>query len=154
MRGQRKPNEARAVREEMDRLRKEIKALKTRKTQHFAAMAGKHPEVGLIGTLPSPLVRIEQVIGTQDVRISTHWREGYSFPGRTGEIIRAKPYRVHFWITGLPTQGFVDGRGVELANVFEITDTKTYTTIGGATNTVLVLEVLDLSQYRYSKKPK
>ncbi len=50
------------------------------------------------------------------------------------------------WVSGVSTAGLVDGKKVELPQVFRITGTKTYKTAIGGSNTVFVFSPVDMEK--------
>ena len=51
------------------------------------------------------------------------------------------------WITKYSTAGVIDDKCFGLEGVFQISGTKTYTTVLGGSNTILVAEPIDIKQF-------
>ena len=91
-------------------------------------------EVGVIGTLRNPRygssfspLKIIQVIN------------GNEMLARTTRVAGHKNEAL-VWLRGFATGGHADGRYLVLGHTVKVTGTKRYTTVGGGTETVLVLE--------------
>ena len=87
--------------------------------------------------------RVVQVIDDKNMLIEVRWRDASWGP---------------YWITGHHTEGLVDERPVELPGVFWISGTKQYDTADDSTQTVLMLEPIDieavLAAYEQNNKSK
>lgn len=57
-----------------------------------------------------------------------------------------------FWLRGIPTKGFVDGKLAVFNGVFYVSGTTRYGTIAGAERTVLLMELFDVRPYLPSEE--
>lgn len=91
-------------------------------------------EVGHFGTMKDHNCIVQQVIDDRNMLVE------YSDiqVGRVG----GGPI---MWVTGVPTTGYVDGKGLELKQMFRVSGTKKYNTALGFAKTVRVLEPFDVS---------
>lgn len=83
--------------------------------------------VGNIGTLGKYRIKVKQIAG----------------PGSMMAELDEKD----FWVEGISTAGFADGDFATMKSdlVFEVSGTKTYTTVLGGTRTIMKVEVLDFA---------
>ncbi|GAG03304.1 unnamed protein product, partial [marine sediment metagenome] len=61
--------------------------------------------------------------------------------------------RHYYWVRGVPTAGYTDGRSFDHPGIFEVVGTKTYTTALGGTKTVFVLELTPITRDMIKLKP-
>jgi hypothetical protein len=61
-------------------------------------------------------------------------------------LMIANPRHPPVWLSGVSTQGLVDGQKVRLVGPIKVVSTKTYQTAGGVSKTVNVIELLDEKQ--------
>lgn len=119
----------------------------------FLPMDGKRPTVGQIGRLPSSNVRIAQVTGPTDMLIQVIWSHSapVSIPitrgGRNYRRLPGHTQRVEFWVNGIQTGNLANDMSHTLGQVFSITGNKTYETVDGSTQTVFVIEPVDLTPW-------
>lgn len=106
-------------------------------------------KVGSIGTMPGR-IRVEQVAGPGDCI----GKVSFGFSGLVGKTAVNSWVEKTLWIKA-DTAGMTDGAGATLEGIWEVTGTKTYTTVLGGSNTVMVLEQLDskaFEAWRAAKK--
>ncbi len=104
----------------------------------FLCISNKEdPAVGQLGRLPHQHVEITQVTGPMDMLVQVTWHS--RFP-------RNPDLRFAFWVHGVPTSGFADDSRQWLNQVFFIARTKTYESVTGGSETVLVIEPVDMSE--------
>jgi hypothetical protein len=118
-------------------------------------------KVGMVGVSRNGEIHVIQVVGTKDMRanISTEKPKflGFGPPGQggvtadyMGATVGAPVFSntekesswIEVWITGISTQGLIDGTEITRKDVFKITGTKTYRTAVGGTATIFVMEPL------------
>lgn len=112
-------------------------------------------KAGMIGKFKYPF-RVSQIQGDTAMLGERFWSvprrvmksiNGRYEKGSVYEVVRPEDHTESIWITGYPTDGLADGQSVKLEGVFHVSDTKTYTTVLGASRTVLSLTPIDLEQY-------
>lgn len=107
------------------------------------------PKIGDFGTLYSggSKVNVEQVIDDKTLLVNVFYSvEGYKVIGTIGNetvVSDSKSKRIVLMVKNVPTKGATDGAGFDLPQVFEVTDTETYETTLGGSNTVFVVEPLN-----------
>lgn len=96
----------------------------------------------------TPRVNVQQVVdaNTMLIRVSYSvpaFKILGSQPGRQTVVESFQTEQITLMVKGVSTKGATDGAGFDLPQVFEVTGTKTYRTVGGGSNTVFVVEPLD-----------
>lgn len=118
------------------------------------------PKIGDFGKLYSGdrRVNVKQVIDDKTMLVNVYYVvEGVKVLGRPGKETVVKDFQtkqIVLMVKNLPNKGATDGAGFDLPQVFEVTDTQTYKTVVGGSNTVFVIEPLDTKTIEeYLKKP-
>jgi hypothetical protein len=102
------------------------------------------PNVGDLGLVRTQRAIARQVIGDTEALIEIDW----PIPGATDLSGRPAWSQVTLLVRGVSTKGIADGRELALPQVFEVTGTHRYTTVGGGTKTVLVIQPVDERQLK------
>ncbi len=131
-------------------LRKRIRQLKSGKTLPVPQMA--RIEVGAMGTLARPasysqVTIVEQIADAQNMLASVvvqNIRRSNSMGRAVGPSREVKRL---VWFKGLDTTRLTTGQRLQLDGVFHVTGTRQYETLVGGTNTVCVVEPVDLAPY-------
>lgn len=127
-----------------------IETLKARLANpHLPIIWIRGMQVGQIGTLhpvgfhnrTTATYRVMQVIDENNALI----KQTLSYLGVTTEDDTI------FWMR-MPTKGLISDKNIAMPGAFNVAETKTYSAVRG-TNTVFVLELLDLSPYLPKKAP-
>ncbi|KKL54196.1 hypothetical protein LCGC14_2267800 [marine sediment metagenome] len=130
---------------------RQLDALQSGDTPFLADLPGRKPAVGDVGRLPSVSdrqFRVIQVIDGLNAIISLRWHN------KQVRIINGSPVveygrsqKVTAWIRGISTENFSDDTVYTDGRVFHVSGTRTYASTDGGTNTVLVLQPLDVTPF-------
>ena len=104
-------------------------------------------KVGMVGVAFNGKIKVIQVAGPKDmyacITIQRGKPEGYTMDGKlTRSTTEMTEDCVLVWIAGLSTAGVIDDTEITRHNVFKITGTKTYDTVGVGMKTIFLLEPL------------
>lgn len=121
------------------------------KKQKHVMLTTKNMKLGQIGVLYDPYgvvvasstknrfeIRVAQVSNATEMFV----QQAFVLPN---EVMAGN----RILVRGVSTKGVVDDMAIELPQVFEVTDTETYGTADGGTNTVFVVEPIDIDVEPY-----
>ncbi len=116
--------------------------------EYGSLLDGRSPKLGDFGKFLVP-VNVRQVIDKNSMLV----RSSYSYevlkvfgsPSNGGQVVipTFESQEVILMVKDTPTKGAVDNGPFELEQVFQLTDTETYNTSGGGSNTVFVATPLN-----------
>jgi hypothetical protein len=138
------------TKDEIDKFSDAIKGYKDG-TKFYYGVLDYPPKIGDFGKLypGDTIVNVRQVIDKNTMLVRVY----YSVPGfkvlgggppvkkRVVNTLETK--EIMLMVKGVSTKGATDGAGFDLPQVFEVTDTETYKTAVGGSNTVFVIEPMD-----------
>lgn len=110
---------------------------------------------GMIGRFKYPF-RITQIQGEQDMIGERLWSverrtirsiSGAYEKGSVYEVVKPEDHTETVWIAKYSTSGLADNQSITLDNVFIVSGAKTYTTVLGASRTVLTLTAINIDEY-------
>ena len=136
-------------------LAQELAVVKNPRVPYYATLPDRRPDIGMIGRCHHG-VRLIQVLGDDTILAEIGARSS----GRTTSIPLVQGSTVQrmyipgspstnatIQVVGYPTVGMTLGTHVDLDGVFCFTTTTTYETVAGGTNTVLVMQLVDMTHY-------
>lgn len=137
------------------RMREELDALKAGKA--FSMPELEYPlKVGAVGVLSTATdCKVLQVSGKSEMLGSLQYSVPVARAVNNRVVMGFERGSVIVWFQGIDTTGMTSDAITQMAGTYEATGTKTYTTIGGASNTVMVLKPFDVQAfeaYRAKKK--
>jgi hypothetical protein len=118
-------------------------------TEFYYGVLDYPPKIGDFGKVyhGDTIVNVRQVIDKNTMLIRVYYTvKGVKILGKPGNQVVVDDFQtkeVMLMVKGFPTKGATDGAGFDLPQVFEVTDTETYKTALGGSNTVFVIEPMD-----------
>lgn len=129
-------------------------------TEFYYGVLNYPPKIGDFGKVyhDETIVNVQQVIdkNTMLIRVFYTIDGGVKIIGKPGNQVARDTFQtkeIILMVQSFPTKGATDGAGFDLPQVFEVTNTKTYSTALGGSNTVFVIEPMDTRKVEeYLKK--
>jgi len=97
---------------------------------------------------PDNLFRVSQVLDSSNLIVETP----DNYTGRALDNSALSYKRQRFFVSGVPTKDVTDKSFVKLDQLFEVTGTKTYTTVIGGSSTIYEIKPFPIQDYRASLK--
>lgn len=149
------PSRSQSASAKVEEIQSRIVTLYSTALPAFPSFPNASLKTGMIGTFKYAF-RINQVQGDTDMLGERFWsvprRVTRSINGRYEKgsvytVVKPDDHTETIWVSGYPTGGLADGQSVKLEGVFRVSGTKTYTTVMGASRTVLTATPMNVEQY-------